>query len=63
MEPDPFDTEDFYELMQAYRHAPLSDQGKVLMAFEAVKIFCKNEVNKARDVILREWLKMKGKAH
>ena len=31
--------QDFYELMQSYRHAPLSEQEKVMVAFEAVKKF------------------------
>lgn len=28
---------EFYELMQAYRHAPVVDQAAVVAAFEAVK--------------------------
>ena len=31
------DEQEFYELMQAYRHAPVADQEAVLKAFEAVK--------------------------
>lgn len=33
------DSQDFYELMQAYRCAPIVDQDKVIAAFEAVKDF------------------------
>ena len=29
--------QEFYELMQAYRHAPVTDQSAVVAAFEAVK--------------------------
>lgn len=29
--------QEFYELMQAYRHAPATDQAAVVAAFEAVK--------------------------
>jgi len=31
------DEQEFYELMQAYRHAPVTDQEAVCAAFEAVK--------------------------
>lgn len=28
---------EFYDLMQAYRHAPITDQAAVIRAYEAVK--------------------------
>lgn len=34
----------FYELMQEYRHVPLTPQKAVVEAFEAVKQFIRNEV-------------------
>jgi len=36
------DGQEFYELMQAYRHAPLNDQSGVVAAFEAVKTFIRD---------------------
>lgn len=31
------ESQEFYELMQAYRHAPILDQAAVIKAFENVK--------------------------
>ena len=44
------DSQEFYELMQAYRHAPLSDQDAVTAAFDAVKAFIRNP-SQAESVI------------
>lgn len=38
------ESQDFYELMQVYRHAPLSDQAKICEAFEAVKSSVKDRL-------------------
>jgi len=35
---------EFYELMQAYRHAPPADQKAVIEAYEAVKTFIKQRI-------------------
>jgi predicted metal-binding protein len=35
----PFDSKEFYELCQSYRHAPLTNPALVAEAFEAVKSF------------------------
>lgn len=42
-----FESEEFYNLMQAYRHAPLFPQEHVIAAFEAVKKFCSDAVDDA----------------
>lgn len=39
------DSEDFYNLMQAYRHAPFVDQAAVSKAFEDVKFAIKREMD------------------
>jgi len=36
---DALDSQEFYELMRAYRHAVGFDQSEVIAAFEAVKSF------------------------
>lgn len=36
---DALESEEFYGLMQAYRHAPLTPQKDVVEAFEAVKAY------------------------
>lgn len=46
---DEFDTEEFYNLMQNYRHAPLADQQMTIEAFEAVKAFARYMVRQARQ--------------
>lgn len=46
---DEFDGRMFYELMQAYRHAPLHDLAKTIEAFEAVKSFCRDLVEEAQE--------------
>jgi len=42
---DILDGQEFYELMQAYRHAPTVDQDAVVVAFEAVKEFVRDNVD------------------
>ena len=39
------DSEEFYDLMQYYRHIPVSEQPEVGKAFEAVKDFIKKELS------------------
>ena len=36
---DKLESQEFYELMQAYRHVPLADQKSVVSAFENIKKF------------------------
>lgn len=38
-ENDILEDQEFYELMQAYRHIPISEQKETVEAFEAVKNF------------------------
>lgn len=38
---DEFDSQEFYELMQTYRTARITDQAGVCRAVEAVKEFCR----------------------
>jgi len=37
--------EEFYNLMQAYRHAPISDQGLTISSYEAVKEWIRENAN------------------
>ena len=39
---DPLDSQEFYELMQAYRHTPVVKQAETASAFEAVKQFIRH---------------------
>jgi hypothetical protein len=41
---DAFESREFYELMQTYRHAPVMDQPAVCVAFEAVKQYCRDVI-------------------
>lgn len=41
---DALDSQEFYELMHAYRHAPLIDQRYVIKCFEDVKEFIRKEM-------------------
>lgn len=55
---DIFDSETFYNLMQNYRHASLTDQSAVVVAFEAVKAFCREAVSDVRSdeaMEARDW--------
>lgn len=38
------DEQKFYELMQTYRHTPISDIKKVSLAFEEIKNFIREEI-------------------
>lgn len=40
------DERDFYEYMQAYRHAPITDPAVVVEQFEAVKRFIRRQLGK-----------------
>ncbi len=40
---DKLNTQEFYELMQAYRHAPATPQEHVIEAFDAVKAFVRTQ--------------------
>jgi len=42
MENDILDTEEFYELMQQYRHCRMANQDLVTERFEKVKTFIRN---------------------
>jgi hypothetical protein len=42
---DILDEQEFYELMQVYRHAPTVDQDAVVLAFESVKEFIRDNVD------------------
>jgi hypothetical protein len=46
---DFLDEREFYELMQVYRHAPLSPQKRVIEAFEAVKRYIREQVEKDEE--------------
>lgn len=41
---DPLESQEFYELMQAYRHAGIAEQAAVYEAFEAVKKYVRDKV-------------------
>lgn len=43
------DEQEFYELMQAYRHAPLADQAVAVAAFEAVKQIIRNKCQEIEE--------------
>ena len=49
MTPDQFESQDFYELMQEYRIAPLWDQDRTVRAFERVKTFARAAVAEERE--------------
>ena len=46
---DVLEEQEFYELMQAYRLAPLVDQERVVYAFEEVKKYIRNNVVNIRE--------------
>ena len=39
--------QEFYELMQQYRNAPIDNQAQVIRAFEAVKTYIRAETTNA----------------
>lgn len=48
-EQDPFNSREFYELCQTYRHTPWGEQAQVVAAFEAIKAFARDQVEGARQ--------------
>ncbi len=46
-EQDPFESEDFYNLMQSYRTAPVSRQSIVTHAYHQVQEFCRQQLEYA----------------
>lgn len=42
---DFLETQTFYELMQSYRHTPISNQEKVIERFEKIKQYIRKEIN------------------
>lgn len=44
---DALEEQEFYELMQAYRHCPMTDFAGVAEAFEAVKAYVRDEADEA----------------
>lgn len=46
---DILDEQEFYELMQSYRHAPTVDQNAVTEAYEAVKAFLRDNQDAIQD--------------
>ena len=47
-EEDVLDSEEFFNLMQAYRHAQIYEQEKVMAAFDNVKSYVRNNFGKKR---------------
>ena len=55
-EPDVWDSEEFFDLMQQYRHYTACDPPGVKGRFEAVKKFCRTQEAKERErVIFSQW--------
>jgi len=52
---DILDSEEFYELIQAYRHTPIHEQELTTMAFEAIKTFIRKRYPERW-----EWIKTSG---
>jgi len=48
---DILDEEEFYDLMQTYRHAERASQGWVVEAYEDVKKFIRDHVDQITPVI------------
>lgn len=44
MEKDKLDSQDFYEVMQQYRHCNMDNQEQVIKAFENVKTWIRDNV-------------------
>lgn len=49
LEDDGLDTQEFYELMQAYRHTSLANQSVVAERFEEVKAFIRADTKRLRE--------------
>jgi hypothetical protein len=43
---DSIDSQEFYELMQSYRHSPMTDQSEVVKNFEEVKKWIRKNYRK-----------------
>ena len=43
---DPLNTQEFYELMQTYRHSPMTNQEEVIKNFENIKIWIRKNYKK-----------------
>jgi len=41
---DKFDKQEFYDLMQSYRHASVTHQNNVVKAFEEIKTFIRKDI-------------------
>jgi len=41
---DIFDEQEFYDLMQTYRHTKMTEQDNVVLAFEEVKTFIREQM-------------------
>jgi hypothetical protein len=52
---DKWDQQEFYELMQTYRHTPPHEQRDVVSAFEGVKDFIRKTIQGKKE--LSDWLK------
>jgi len=46
---DILDSQDFYEMMQMYRHAQMKDQTKVVQNFEKVKQWIRDNYKKDEE--------------
>lgn len=46
---DPLESQEFYELMQAYRHTSLATQSMVYSRFEEVKDFIRSHYERRRS--------------
>lgn len=65
---DFIESKEFYDLMQLYRHAPISDQIGVVVAFESVKQYVRKgltelqaqlaEANRQRDAAIADILSL-----
>ncbi len=51
--PDWLNGQEFYELMQAYRHAPMGGQANVVAAFNATKQFIASKLTDSGKECLR----------
>ena len=54
---DIFDEQVFYELMQKYRHTPITQQGDAIIAFEEIKAFIREQM-KAESTEFGLWLSL-----
>ena len=51
---DIWDEEEFYDLMQSYRHAPLADLALTVKCFEDVKAYIRQET-KGKDILIERF--------